>query len=222
MLPSGKMSSNIAVHLLSDALQHTHHIVVDGGGTALYAGFQSAVRGQGKRLICSTGISSMGTGLAETLGVSLSLGRVPVLTIIGDGSFIMNIQDLASLAQHRLPVAIAVINNDGYLAIKHTQRDYLGGRYYGTNSDHGLMIPPFRKIVEGFGLRYREITTYDELTAAAAEQAHDPSPLVLDLKVDSEQDTLFRPAVSFNANGTSTPHDLSEMWPFQPPAMKGP
>jgi acetolactate synthase-1/2/3 large subunit len=218
LLPSGLMSTNIAIHLLSDHLQHTHQLVVDGGGTALYAGFQSAVRGVGRRIVCSTGISSMGTGLAETLGVSLSLGRCPVLTIIGDGSFLMNIQDLASLAQHRIPAAVAIVNNDGYLAIKHTQRDYLGGRFYGTNGDYGMVIPPFGKIVEGFGLRYREITTYEQLEAVARELAIDPTGLVLDLKVDPDQDVLFRQAVSFNANGTSTPHDLSEMWPFTPTA----
>ena len=217
-MPSGLMSSNIAVHLLSKYLQHTHHLVVDGGGTALYAGFQSAVRGEGRRLVCSMGISSMGTGLAETVGVSLSFGRCPVLTVIGDGSFLMNIQDLASLAQHRIPAAVAIINNNGYLAIKHTQRDYLGARYYGTQAEFGLTIPAFGAIVEGFGLRYREITTYYQLEAAARELAKNPAGLVLDIKVDPNQDTLFRQAVTFSANGTSAPCDLSEMWPFSPSA----
>lgn len=214
LTPAGKLSSNIAVARISRELQHSHHIVVDGGGTALYAGFQSAVRGKGKRLICSTGISAMGTGLAESVGVSLANGRCPILTIIGDGSFTMNVQDLASITQHRLPVAIALINNQGYLAIRHTQRDYLGARYYGTDEPNGLFVPPFEKIVEGFGLEYREITSYAELDSIARELAERPRGIVLDVQVDPDQDTLFRQGVAFNADGTSSPQDLSEMWPF--------
>jgi len=213
VMSSGKMSSNIAVHLLSGIFQKTHHIVVDGGGTALYAGFQSAIRGKGKRMICSTGISSMGTGLAESVGVSLASGRLPILTIIGDGSFLMNIQDLASIAQHRLPVVIALINNAGYLAIRHTQRDYMQGRYYGTGEGNGLHIPEFEKIVEGFGLAYQKITSYEELEQAGTRLLRDICPVVLDIQVDPDQDVLFRPAVTFLPDGRSVPHDLSEMWP---------
>ena len=214
LLPSGLLSSNIAVALISSALQHSHHLVVDGGGTALYAGFQSATRGVGKRLICSSGISAMGTGLAETVGVSLAAHRAPILTIIGDGSMMLNLHDLASIRQHGIPAVIVIINNAGYLAIRHTQRDYFGGRHSGTDERSGLHIPPFAKIVEGFGLPYRSIDNYDDLAAAAQELALRPAPLVLDVHVDPAQDTLFRQAVTFAANGTSSPSDLSEMWPF--------
>lgn len=222
VLPSGKLSSNIAVALISEVLQHSHHIVTDGGGTALYATFQSATRGPGKRLICSTGISAMGTGLPETVGVSLAAGHAPILTVIGDGSMMVNLHDLASIAQHGIPAVIVIINNAGYLAIRHTQRDYFGGRHAGTDAASGLHLPPFAKIVEGFGLPYRAITSYAELETVARELAARPAPIVLDVQVDPDQDTLFRPTVIFDADGTSKPCALSEMWPFTPEVNNGP
>ena len=62
-------------------------IIVDGGGTALYAGFQSSVLYNKDRIICSSAISSMGTGLAETIGVAKSQLFKQLICVIGDGSF---------------------------------------------------------------------------------------------------------------------------------------
>lgn len=212
-MPSGLLSTNIAIAKLSSLLAGTHDIVVDGGGTALYGAFQSATRGEGRRMVCSTGMSSMGTGLAETVGTSLARGLGPILTIIGDGSFLMNIQDLASIAHKKIPAVIALINNAGYLAIRHTQRDYLSARYFGTYSASDAGIPCFRGVVEGFGLRYVEVTEYSQFEEVVAGLSLDSSPIVLDIKVDPSQDTLFRPGLRFMPDGRSIPHDLSDMWP---------
>ena len=74
---------------------------VDGGGTALYSGFQSSYLYNGDRLICSSSISSMGTGLAESIGTSSSKMFKNYLCIIGDGSFLMNIQDIQTIVQKK-------------------------------------------------------------------------------------------------------------------------
>ena len=98
-------------------------IIVDGGGTALYTGFQSSFLTQGQDIICSSAISSMGTGLAETIGSFMSKRYDNLICIIGDGSTLMNIQDLQSISDLKIPVLICIINN-GYLAIRHTQEDF--------------------------------------------------------------------------------------------------
>ena len=81
-------------------------IIVDGGGTALYSGFQSSVIKKNDRVICSSSISSMGTGLAETIGSSKSNKFKKHICIIGDGSFLMNIQDLQTIFQDKINVLI--------------------------------------------------------------------------------------------------------------------
>ena len=74
-------------------------------------------------------ISSMGTGLAETIGAHKSNKFKNIICIIGDGSFLMNCQDLQTIFQEKINVKIIIVNNNGYLAIRHTQKEFLNKRY---------------------------------------------------------------------------------------------
>ena len=67
----------------------------------------------------------MGTGLAESIGVAKSNKFKNLICIIGDGSFLMNIQDLQTIVQDKINVKIIIVNNNGYLAIRHTQKEFL-------------------------------------------------------------------------------------------------
>ena len=67
----------------------------------------------------------MGTGLAESLGVYASNKFEQIVCIIGDGSFFMNIQDLHSIAKKKINIKIILVNNNGYLAIRNTQKEFL-------------------------------------------------------------------------------------------------
>ncbi len=69
----------------------------------------------------------MGTGLAETIGVSKSKNFSKLICIIGDGSFLMNIQDLQTIVQDKINAIIVLVNNNGYLAIRNTQKEFLKG-----------------------------------------------------------------------------------------------
>jgi acetolactate synthase-1/2/3 large subunit len=122
---SKKINSDFFINKLSLALPTKSCIVIDGGGTALYSGFQSTAVKKNQRIICSSAISSMGTGLAESIGCFKSFKFKKIICIIGDGSFLMNIQDLENIKQYKMNVSIILINNNGYLAIRHTQKEFL-------------------------------------------------------------------------------------------------
>ena len=132
---SGLPNTNVVVRRLTELTREPLGIVVDGGGTALYAAFQSSRLKEGDRIICSSAMSAMGTGLAESVGVAMSGLFSRQLCVIGDGSFLMNVQDLQSIRQNSLNVVILVVNNNGYHAIRHTQKEFLGGRYYVGTSE---------------------------------------------------------------------------------------
>ena len=128
-------------------------MVVDGGGTALYTGFQSSYIKEGSRLICSASMSAMGSGLPEAVGACLANGRKLTTCLIGDGSLMLNVQELQTIVTHKLPIKIFVIQNDGYLAIRHTQRDFQEGRYYGVGGDD-LQFPTLVNVANAFGITY--------------------------------------------------------------------
>jgi acetolactate synthase-1/2/3 large subunit len=212
---SQKINSNKYLHNLSVFNKVDTCYVVDGGGTALYSGFQSLQFKVGDRVICSSAISSMGTGLAETIGSYASHMYKKYVTIIGDGSFLMNIQDLQSIFQYQVPTIILVINNNGYLAIRNTQRDFLSGKYYGTHPDWGLVMPSIELIARGFKIDYLKVESYDEMNMTLPRLLEEiTAPIIVELITDEFQDVLFSQGYKENNDGTFSPSPLSEMKPF--------
>ncbi len=212
-LPPERMrpNSNVYVHRLTERSPAGTCLVVDGGGTALYAGFQSSVLKKSDRIICSSAISAMGTGLAETIGASKCGKFSKFLCVIGDGSFLMNIQDLQTIRQDDINVIISVINNNGYLAIRHTQKEFLGGRYFGTHPEWRLAMPSIEKLAYAFEIPYIKLDEARKLDDVIVDVLDTNGPVICEVVVDEEQEVLFRQAYSANSDGTFSPQPLSMM-----------
>ena len=204
-------NSNTYVHKLTDRLPGRTCLVVDGGGTALYAGFQSSVLKKNDRIICSSAISAMGTGLAESIGASKCNGFDKFLCVIGDGSFLMNVQDLQTIRQDHVNVIISVINNNGYLAIRHTQKDFLGGRFYGTHPEWRLEMPSIQKIAAAFDIPYVLLDKADETEITIEALTKTSGPVICEVIVDDNQEVLFKQGYQANGDGTFSPQPLFEM-----------
>jgi acetolactate synthase-1/2/3 large subunit len=211
---SKKINSDFFINKLSLALPTKSCIVIDGGGTALYSGFQSTAVKKDQRIICSSAISSMGTGLAESIGCFKSFKFKKIICIIGDGSFLMNIQDLENIKQYKMNVSIILINNNGYLAIRHTQKEFLKKKYYGTYPKGNLTMPNFQSVVKAFGLSYIKVEKYSQIKSAINYILKNQTPKVCEIIADEEQSSLFKQGYKSNPNGTFTPQPLSEMHPF--------
>jgi len=211
---SAKPNSNFFMHKLTSAIKQKFCLVVDGGGTALYTGFQSSVVKEKDRIICSSAISAMGTGLAETIGVWESSHFKKMVCVIGDGSFLMNIQDLQTIAQNNINVSIILVNNNGYLAIRNTQREFLKGRYYGTHPKWNLTMPSFKKISKAFGVNYFKVNKNSQINSAINKIIKSKGPTVCELIVSEKQDSLFKQGYLKNNDGKFSPQSLEEMYPF--------
>ncbi len=210
--PTHRPNSNCWNRLLTQNAPDKSCFVVDGGGTALYAGFQSTViRSNYQRIICSSGMSSMGSGLAESVGVFQSGKFDKIFCIIGDCSFFMNIQDLQTIKQLNIPIVISVINNNGQLAIRDTQTSFQESRYYGTHPNWGLTMPSIESVSKGFGYDYLKIDTNEELEEKALNTISLEIPIVVEILVEEDQPVLFKQKYLKNSDGTFSPCDLSDM-----------
>lgn len=118
-------------------------------------------------------------GLAGAIGMSYAHGREPVVAFEGDGSALMNVQEWETLARHRIPVLLVVVNDGAYGAEYHK---LLVAGIDPAPSCFGW--PDFAAIAAAFGLRGRRPETPDELAALIEEFAADPVPTVVDLRVD--------------------------------------
>ena len=211
---SKKINSNVFVREFTSQMKKNSCIVVDGGGTALYSGFQSSIISSSQRIICSSSISSMGTGLAESLGVYASNKFEQIACIIGDGSFFMNIQDLQNFSKKKINIKIILVNNNGYLAIRNTQKEFLKKKYYGTNPGGGLTMPKFKNCNKLFDLTYFSLTSNKNLKKNINKILKIKGPVLCELFTDEDQPSLFKQGYKKNENNKFEPQPLSEMYPF--------
>jgi acetolactate synthase I/II/III large subunit len=199
------------IRQLSSNVKEACCYIIDGGGTALYAGHQSTKLKEKDRIICSSAISAMGTGLAESLGVAKTKKYELLFCIIGDGSFIMNIQDLQSIVQEKINLKIIVINNNGYQAIRNTQNQFLEGRLYGTHPDWNLKMPTIEKMAVGFEVDFIKLKKPELISNDIKKILKHKGPLIVEVIIDENQKPLFRQKYIKNDNGTFSPRDLSDM-----------
>ncbi len=209
-----KPNSNTFIRNLTKKILGRTCIVIDGGGTALYSGHQSSYIKKNNNLICSSSISAMGTGLAETIGVAKSDLFKKFICVIGDGSFLMNIQDLQTIVQHKINVIILLVNNNGYLAIRNTQKEFLKGRYYGTHPKFNLTFPNFKKLSKAFGIKYIRIEKNKKMNKTINFLKKNSGPIVCEMIIEENQSSLFKQGYKKNSKGVFEPQSLHEMYPY--------
>jgi acetolactate synthase-1/2/3 large subunit len=135
-------------------------IVALGDATACIVSFQTArIRGV-MRMFTNSGSASMGYDLPAAIGAACAEPKKMVLCIAGDGSSMMNIQELQTIAAHKLNIKILILSNDGYLSIKQTQSNFFGD-FYGANAESGVTFPNFKELGIAFGINSVQLDPND-------------------------------------------------------------
>jgi acetolactate synthase-1/2/3 large subunit len=189
-------------------------VIVTGDGTACIATFQSARLRAGQRLFSDSGCAPMGFDLPAAIGACVAHERGRVMCIAGDGSIMMNVQELQTLRGHSLPVKLFIFNNNGYLSIRLTQDNFFPGNPVGAGPESGVTFPDFGKLAAGFDLPFVRVTRNADLDSAIrATLAHD-GPAVCEVVLDVTQP--FSPRVSSKRlpDGTMVTAPLEDMFPF--------
>ena len=108
---------------------------------------------EGQQFIHAFNQTPMGYGLPAAIGAAFARPGQRVVLVNGDGSFMLNIQELALLAKHKLPIKIILFNNGGHAMCRQTQEQWLGGKYYSTSVEGGLSFPDFGEVARAYALR---------------------------------------------------------------------
>ena len=128
----------------------------------------------------------MGFALPAAIGAQFSTSD-PVLAVIGDGSIMMNLQELESIRYHKLPIKIIVINNNVYSIIRRRQRDLFRKRTIGTDPSNGVSCPDFSKVAECFGLHYIQISVVGDLKSGLESLFEFAGPVLCEVKGNPDQ-----------------------------------
>lgn len=140
-----------------------------------------------RSLLTSGGLGTMGYGLPAAIGAQMSLPDKQVVLFTGDGSIMMNCQELATIADHGLPIKIVVLNNQVLGMISQWQRMFYGQRYSHSSFKGRTDLV---KLADAMGIRGLRVNKPDELVFALEEMLRMPGPVLLEVLVPPVEDVL--------------------------------
>ncbi|MEW5704225.1 MAG: acetolactate synthase 3 large subunit [Pseudomonadota bacterium] len=129
----------------------------------------------------SGGLGTMGYGLPAAVGVQVAHPDALVIDIAGEASILMNIQEMSTVAQHRLPVKVFIINNEYMGMVRQWQELLHGGRY---SESYSAALPDFVKLAESFGATGLRVTKPEEVDRVIQEMLAVDGPVIVDVRVD--------------------------------------
>lgn len=129
---------------------------------------------------------AMGFALPAAVGAQHATDGT-VLAVIGDGSVMMNLQELESIRYQRLPIKLIVINNNVYSIIRRRQRDLFRKRTIGTDPENGVSCPDFAKVADCFGLHFQRIETVASLDEGLKALFAHPGPVLCEIMGREDQ-----------------------------------
>jgi acetolactate synthase I/II/III large subunit len=136
------------------------------------------------RWMTSGGLGTMGYGLPAAIGVQIAHPDKPVICITGEASFMMNIQELATAVQYRLPVKIMILNNHYMGMVRQWQQMFHGDRH---SESYMNSLPDFVRLAEAFGLKGMRCEALADVDASLKEMMDHAGPVLLDMVVDPNE-----------------------------------
>lgn len=207
-----KVNSYHFVERLSDKLP-ADSVVVTDMGTSFTCTMQTFATKAGQRLFTSSGLAAMGFGLPGAIGACFAHGRRRTICVSGDGGLMFNLQELQTVLQYKLPIVLFVLNNEGYLTMKHTQQNYFG-RLIGSEVESGVSCPDFVKLGQAFGIPGAHVRNRDELEAGLDAALAAEGPYICEVHMPAMQALVPRVQNKRAPDGRIIPTPIEDLYPF--------
>ncbi len=205
------------VKYLSDSLPEESYTAVSNGACCV-VGHQNYTIKKNTRFIINSAIASMGYGLPASIGLCVADGKKDTVCLEGDGSIMMNLQELQTIVTNKLPIKIFLINNQGYHSIRLTQNNIFSEHCkVGIGPESGdLSFPDFELIAKAFGYPYYSAHNNDEMKTAVEKTLNQSGFAFCEIFTDTEQ--VWEPKSSARKleDGTIVSPPLEDLAPFLP------
>lgn len=189
-------------------------ISVVANGSASVVGSQTYYIKENDRFIMNCSLSSMGYALPAAIGASVGKNK-SVVCLEGDGSIMMNLQELQTIVTNQLPIKLFLINNEGYQQIRITQTNIFDSNFVGIGPDSkDLEFPNFKKIAEAFGMPYVSIKSTDDLQDGINKVLTHDGYILCEVFVSKDQFFEPKSATKRLPDGTLFSPPLEDMAPF--------
>lgn len=207
-----KLNPYVFIHKLFTNLEE-NQIIISANGSACVITFQAAIIKKGQRLFTNSGCATMGYGLPASIGTSIASNQ-RIICIEGDGSIMMNLQELQTVYHNNLNIKIFILNNNGYHSMRQTQANLFNSKFCGVDKNSGISFPNFKKIAYAFDIEYYKIEKLEEIDNTIKKAFEKDLPSIIEVFVDEKQ--FFEPKLSskVHEDGTITSPSLDDMFPF--------
>ena len=204
------------INYLSSSLKDNSLTVVSNG-SACVVGSQNYVIKHGSRFLINSAIASMGYGLPASIGACIAYNK-ETICIEGDGSIMMNLQELQTIITNELPIKIFLINNEGYHSIRQTQTNLFNEHTkVGIGTESGdLSFPDYKKIAKAFGYKYYSASSNEKMKEVINKTLKETKPVFCEIFVSPKQ--FFEPKSSAKRleDGSLVSPPLEDLYPFLP------
>lgn len=139
------------------------------------------------RWMTSGGLGTMGYGFPAAMGVQIAHPKSLVIDVAGEASFLMNMQELSTVTQYRLPVKVFIMNNEYMGMVRQWQEFFHGGRYAESYTDS---LPDFVALAEAYGMKGLRATKPDEVDDLITEMIAHDGPVVADVMVEKMENVF--------------------------------
>ncbi len=203
------------INFLSDSLSDGNLTVVSNG-SACVVGSHNYIVKKDARFLINSGVASMGYGLPAAIGACVAAGYKQTICIEGDGSIMMNLQELQTVITNKLPIKIFLINNAGYHSIRQTQNNLFGNHCkVGIGPESGdLSFPDFEKLSEAFGYTYYGAHSNAQMKEAVLKTLNMDKPVFCEIFVSAKQNFEPKSATKRLEDGTLVSPPLEDLAPF--------
>jgi acetolactate synthase I/II/III large subunit len=205
---TGNVSNYFFIEKLNNHLTEKDHIVTSDGSANVVTMQVMKLKGN-QRLITNTGCAPMGYGLPAAIGASSNNTRI--ICLEGDGSLHLNIHELQTMKHNNLPIKLIILNNNGYLSIKLTQKFLFKGKYVASEKSSGVTFPDFEKLMNAYDLPYFNIKNHSEIDYTLEKFLKNNNPSVLEVFIDENEPHEPRVIPVMDKNNNFTPGKLSDI-----------
>ncbi|MDR1474417.1 MAG: thiamine pyrophosphate-binding protein [Endomicrobium sp.] len=165
-----------------------------------------------QRCIHPSSQGAMGYALPAAIGAYCAGGK-QVVAVIGDGSVMMNLQELQTISYNKFPLKILIINNNCYAIIRKRQQDLFRTRTIGTDKSNGVSCPDFKKVAESFDIHYEKIEKSSELSKKLQKVLNLNVPVICEILGCENQEYIHSSYIR-NAKGYFVRCPLEDQSPF--------
>ena len=188
-------------------------ILALGNSNGVIGVYQYGLKHINQRILTNYNAGSMGYDLPEAIGAAVATDA-PIICVTGDGSIMMNLQELETIKFNEMPIKVVVFSNKGYGAIRQTCKNFFKGTYTGCDEKSGVGFPDFQKVSNAFGFKYIKCSNClelsDKIDLFLSQQGN-----VL-LEVDQLLDDPVNPKImsKLKADGTFETPSFTDLSPF--------